>query len=390
MSIDSTDTAAPEQAAVLDAASDAPRVVSTHCVLHDSEAASDPNGHGGNHRTAQIAELVTRSGLESTRLVKSLEMPRFSWCTSSVGFLANYGLRVQPSYFVLKYCGLLYKIYTKALTEHRGARLLLWEATKGYSRVAPYAARKVGFKVVAVPQNLEALVPGQVDPFTRKSLPSSLSDELDHLSQADRVFCISREEQWLLNAHGIDADFLPYYPPQAVLQSLLDVRRLRARAQAGNRYLILGTADNKPTFLGMTRLLTWLGGFSEGDFTVDIAGYGTEELAPLCQDKKFTLHGAVSAQQLQKLLVDTRAVLVYQQAGAGALTRVPEMLVAGIPVIVNGNAARSAQHYAGLHCFENPGELAQRLASPLASPEIPARPEGAERRFIECLQALAT
>jgi len=43
-----------------------------------------------------------------------------------------------------------------------------------------------------------------------------------------------------------------------------------------------------------------------------------------------------------------KALLCYQNSGSGALTRICEMLIAGVPVIANSHAARSFYNKKGL------------------------------------------
>jgi hypothetical protein len=127
--------------------------------------------------------------------------------------------------------------------------------------------------------------------------------------------------------------------------------------------------------------------------TVDIAGLGTEELKPLLPASGFHLHGTVSPRQLEELLLRTRAMLAHQPQGCGALTRIPEMLAAGVPVLANRVAARSATHFAGVRVYDTAEQLARHLEALLESdwpmPPIPAAPAGAERTFIDALNELA-
>ena len=122
---------------------------------------------------------------------------------------------------------------------------------------------------------------------------------------------------------------------------------------------------------------------------MDIAGYGTEVLAEYCQQANFNLIGSVAPEKLNYLLSNTQAILVHQQAGVGALTRIPEMLIAGIPVIANANACRSAFGYSGVHCYDTQEELEALMKNHLEVPPIIPRPHAAEKRFIDRLTELS-
>ncbi len=355
-------------------------------ILRTTIFEANPNGNGGNHRSIQIAELVNLSGLEIND-IKPIATNRLNRYINGVRLLVKHQFRVYPSYTMVGFCGHQYQIYQNAFKQHQSVKLLLWEATGSY--IVTYAAKEFDFKIIATPQNLESLVIGRKDPFTHKYIPESLENEIQHLSKSDAIFCISREEQWLLNLRGIAADFLPYYPPQPILLNLLEVRKLRESLQK-TKFLVLGSATNQPTRLGMIEQIEWFNEIKkEIDFKVDIAGYGTEQLKEYCDSPNFTLHGTIDSQKLNELLVNAKAVLVHQKAGVGALTRIPEMLIAGIPVIANGNACRSAFSYPGVYCYDNKPELADLMSKPLDAPEILQRPVAAETRFINCLKQLA-
>lgn len=360
--------------------------------MYASNFTVDANGHGGNHRTAQVVELVRSTGLEirDTKMVRAAN--RYIEGLWGLNFVARNGVRLAgehgyyPSPWQLPGLGRHYRAFQHAFADHKGKKLLIWESTNNYA--PPYLAREAGFKIMAVPQNLESLGQGG-PPYTRRALPKSLKREISYLAKADAVFCISREEQWLLKLWGVDADYLPTYPPEPVLLSLLKVRERRDRS-AKMRFLILGTVHNPPTLEGMIDQLGWLkkiGG--EMDFEVDIAGYGTEQLERYCDDPALTLRGTVSTSVLGELLTNARAVLIHQRAAVGALTRIPEMLVAGIPVIANDVACRSAHEYEGVHCYSNPRELAALMNRRLDTPPVLARPVEAERRFAARLGSLA-
>ncbi|MEW5859438.1 MAG: hypothetical protein AB1861_18955 [Cyanobacteriota bacterium] len=357
-------------------------------ILRNSVFQVDINGHGGNHRTAQLVELMSVAGFEVSDIPKEGQTNRISRYLNGAYFLAKYNLTTSLSYQLIGLCGHYYLVYKNFLENYSGIKLLLWEETGNY--IIPCIAKEKLFTVIAVPQNLESLVVGYVNVFTRKkSLARNFEDEIKYLSQADAVFCISREEQWLLKSHNIDADFLPYYPPEVIVSSLLKLRKLRQNSLK-KRFLILGTAHNPPTKVGMIEQIQWLKQVNqEIEFEVDIAGYGTEQLETYCDLPNFTLHGTVDSQQLDTLLINAKAVLLHQKAGVGALTRIPEMLIAGIPVIANGNACRSAFSYPGVYCYDSLWELADLMSKSLDSPDILPRPVAAEKRFIHCLQQLA-
>ncbi len=350
----------------------------------DSFFEPSASGHGGNRRSAQILEIIERSQISITRMNRQLlNRPRDRYLAGigslihpqTARFILKHQIQVQPSVKNIAFCGFQRQLYDRVLAQHTGNKLLIWEATKNY--VAPYVAQDRNFRVIALPHNLESFVP---DAFYE-----SLTTEIQSLVKADIVFCISREEEWLLRLHGANAHYLPYYPPTAIEQHLLTIR---ARRDPQDRYLILGSATNPPTRQGMIEQIEWLRQIRQHfSFEVDIVGYGTESLKEYC-DQSFVLHGAIDEDRLTQFLIQAKAALVHQTASSGALTRIPELLIAGIPVVANGNACRSAFSYAGVSCYDDLFELLDRLNQPFAPPPTLPRPVAAEKRFIDAVQQL--
>lgn len=365
-------------------------------ILRYSKFEPNSEGHGGHRRTSQISELIHSAGfgIHEVTQTQSTAIQRYRY---GIQFLLKYHPKLFPSRPTVSGCGQQYLSCLQSLHQYSGKKIAIWEMTVNY--VAPYIAKDKGFKILAMPHNLESFVADYIDPFTGETLPASLENEIKHLAQADRIFCISREEQWLLKLRGIEADYLPYYPPQPILHNLLSIRKLRQTSEK-QRFLILGSADNLPTLTGMVEQLQWLENIRKTlDCQIDIAGYGTERLQQSSDffkagtsqhpNPKLNLLGAVEPEKLNHLLIHAKAILIHQRAGSGALTRIPEMLIAGVPIIANSNACRSAFGSSGLYCYDSESELMDWMNQPLATPEILPRPVTAERRFTDFLKELA-
>lgn len=354
-------------------------------ILLDSFFEATASGHGGNHRSAQILELIERSGVSVKRFDRQLLSTardryvagiRSILNPQTIRFVRRHQIQIKPSLENIAFCGFQRQLYDRVLRQHSGTRILLWEATKNY--VAPYVAAENHYKTIALPHNLESLVPAQAALF------EGLETEIQALKKADVVFCIAREEEWLLRTQGVNAYYLPYYPPSAIVQQLQQVRQSRS---PGARFLMLGNAHNPPTQQGMIEQLDGLKQIrSTLEFQVDIVGYGTETLKPYCDHPDFVVHGGVEPEALHQLLVQTKAALVHQKPTSGALTRIPELLIAGVPVIANSNACRSSD-YCGVYRYDDWLELTDYLARSLETPPLLAPPIAAQKRFISFLQA---
>lgn len=353
-------------------------------LLSDSSYAGPLVVHGGNHRTSQIHELVGRGGFQLTYVDRQRATNHRSAYWSGTKFLGRYYRTLRPApWMTWRQWRVNHVHYWKALTEHRGRKVLLWEVTIPPNWIAPHVANDAGFRVLAVPQNIESLVPG-ADPG------HALEQELRHLRAASAVICISEEEQALLKSHGIQAGYLPYHPHTSLLRSLLQIRKDRAGVPTNQDVLLLGTAHNPPTRDGMLEIIQWArAGGLPGTVKLHLAGLGTESLRAELPDRGFALHGTVSDEHLQRLVRQSRCLLAHQRSGCGALTRIPEMLAAGLPVVASKVAARSTSHLRGVHVYNSPEELTALLACQLPVPPVPSPPTEAEEEFIRSLTGLA-
>jgi len=210
-----------------------------------------------------------------------------------------------------------------------------------------------GMPIIGMCQNIESLVHGQI---TDKGQRILFNKELDILSLCNVVMTISREENVILNNFNINALFLPYYPADPIIKQLLKIREKRKRCDKKD-IILLGTAGNKPTKRGM---ISAINAWKEHNLSrvcgrLIVAGYGTEDLKKISYGNDIVFLGPLTNEELEKRLNIVKACLCYQEKGSGALTRITEMLIAGVPVLANSHAARSHYNFKGViefSCFD--------------------------------------
>jgi glycosyltransferase involved in cell wall biosynthesis len=345
-------------------------------------------GHGGNRRARQIFDLLSRTGpgvapMTSVRdrAMAGLQLAR--WRTA-LDYVRDVHVDPLRRARVLAGFARNYGDARRGLALHPKARVLIWEDTTNAHVMR--AAKDAGLRVVAVPQNLESLVPDMAEGRTGQVLPWSFEYEVAQLARADRVYTISREEQWLLRLRGIDAQYVPFFPGAAERERWLALRA--ARQGPFDRYVILGSAVNPPTRAGIHDILRWLASAPDtARAEIHVAGYGTEVFRELASDR-IKVHGALGDDELFAQLRRARAVLLHQGAAVGALIRVSEMLLAGIPVIANPIAARSTGQYQGVVIYESMQQLAGLLGRETwEPPPLPGVPDALEHEFIEDVRA---
>lgn len=214
--------------------------------------------------------------------------------------------------------------------------------------------------VVAICHNLETLAPLQVKKGRTLDL---FREELRALSLCRLAVTISREETVLLNNLGVPAAYFPYYPGRPILDRLRAVRAARGSSPKEG-FLAVGNAKNHQTREGLENLGRYwrernmgsrfgklmLGGFKAKKF-----------LSPNAVGPGVEFFGTPDGAELDRIASGARAFLCYQESGSGALTRICEMLVAGIPVLANSHAARSYYNTKGLIEFEGLDSLEDAL-----------------------------
>lgn len=349
----------------------------------------DPFGDGGSKRSMQIRGLLAENGCVFEdddfilpKNVPSLQLMR--WALRAVRFIRlNYPknrIKTISDYIrLVKYYALrIPVVYDRYV--HQDV-VFLWENTHDSDML--YLLKATGHAVFALPHNVESLVASHsVD---------ALGREVSILQHSDSVFAISKEETWLLRLLGLNAFFLPYFPPKEAENQLLTIREKRKLrpTQLRKKFLLLGSASNLPTRNGMQMMIDYAASRSMS-FDLGVVGYKTE-LLHIHQQSGITFYGAVTKEVLDEILEETDAVLIYQPPTTGALTRIPEMLVAGIPVFVNFDAGRNYMDLSDVILYDSFENLFDTLESFLPyQADCFHRDSLAERRFVDKInEALA-
>jgi hypothetical protein len=93
-----------------------------------------------------------------------------------------------------------------------------------------------------------------------------------------------------------------------------------------------------------------------------VAGFGTQRLEALASPGVSIL-GAASAAELRDLMIRARVCVIHQVPTTGCLTRIPELLIAGIPVVANSTGARTYHNMHGVLSYEQMSEIPSLLAA---------------------------
>ena len=336
-------------------------------VVRYTKFKNNPHGDGGSKRSAQIEESWRSKDVEF--IDEKFDLPKqyskvqaIKWVCRAVRFIGrNVGWKqyhgIKEKYkAILTYALRMPAIYDKYVGQDV---TYLWENTNDVASL--YLMKAAGAKIIGYPHNLESLVPTQHDPVTHKESPYWLYEEIERLKMCDEIYCISKEETWLLQLFGVNAKYYPYYPPREVEQELLEIKKKREarKTNVKKQYLILGSATNPPTRMGMQQLIDYFEQQKDANYTIYVAGYNTETLN--VSGATVINQGTVSTEELENLLINMDGIIIYQPTTSGALTRIVENRIAGIPIYANFGAARDFYNLSDVHVYEEIEELRNLL-----------------------------
>jgi len=351
-------------------------------IIYFSRCENNPSGHGGDKRVAQICDSLNHFDYEFV-----------STCSPPVTIPQNLHdlLHNSSGYFQIKRSQfykkrITYAKYYKWSERFRDALLnwhllsqlfiesldetpqLLFIDDPVFLAPIVFYAKAKGIPLVAFCQNIETLSREQVEYAFQREM---FTYELELLSLCDLVVTISTEETWLLRNFGMDPVYLPYFPTKQIADRCEAVRK-RRQESTKTEFLMLGTVGNLPTLEGMKKVITAI----TRDTILQkerliIAGYGTTQLVSFVDDPRIEVRGDLTDAELDELLTVTKGCIVYQENASGALTKIPELLMAGVPVILNPHAARSHHNLPGIFEFDAFEQLGEKMKAAARSGQFP-------------------
>jgi hypothetical protein len=345
----------------------------------------DEFSNGGCKRTAQIREILSKNKIPFIVADFDPYQPKPKSLPSYIkGIIHNKKISTNGRNDLNT--GKFLKSFEQFVKKERPVQFI-WESVANHHLMLAEVLHSNKIPFIALPHNIESLVAGNVSFKSGLSAPRWFAEELKYLNYSNKVFTMSQEEQWLLSLYGVNVDYLPYYPTDKVKAYLLSIRKKREEKEKGKyvkKLLLLGTFYNRPTLRGYLDLLKNASGFK--DIEINIAGFGSESLKHL-NSANIKVWGTVDNETLKNILIDNDAVILHQEPTTGALTKIPELLIAGIPIIANNVASRSYYEVHGIATYFNYQELFELVDMlPSSVPPIPQAPVSAEKRFIDSVK----
>lgn len=340
----------------------------------------DPDGGGGSRRAAQVASLLGEMGgaaFSSARLDgvppetagklrAALKRPCGKWAAFTG--LRGWQAAIRP---YARRQDRVSRAWAGRLGRDPAPDLVLLDDPLFFPALVRRAER-LHLPAAAVCHNLEGTLPGQVTPAGRSRMSRR---EFGLYRRCRLAVTLSVEDAADLDREGVRAVFWPYFPSPAVTERLGNVRRNRPGAVLRD-YLLLGSCLNAATRRGMLEAARWWAGgpAREAGERLLVAGFGSDRLLPeLSGLPGVERLGPLSDAELDARLTTVRGALCHQAEGGGALTRITEFLLAGVPVIASRHAARSFHGTPGVLEYAALEDLPERLRSLQASPpDVPA------------------
>jgi glycosyltransferase involved in cell wall biosynthesis len=353
-----------------------------------SSANSDPRwgNCGGGRRAAQLGEILSEFQIDTIDDFVGRKSSRRSLAMTALKLrLGSPEIKFRFDRRLIQYLAGDYLRHKQYFECHRSSKFLV-EDVIDYARIK--GASDAGATIVCCPTNLETLqrVP-QADFYSNEGRPSCFDREIRFAGLAKSIFCISREEQWLFHQYGVRADFLPYYPPAEEERRLLNLRDARSAAETTSAVIAIASGENARNYGSLLELADLANAMPVTDaFRLNVGGFATEKMRTNFKSPNCVFHGELSNEKMQELMLHCKAAIVHQSAGAGALTRIPEMLIAGVPVLASPHAARSAYHLNGVYVYHNAAELKELMSMVCEIPPVPERDRAAEKRFVEAFR----
>lgn len=345
----------------------------------------DPFGHGGEKRSQQISELIEANGINWEKIPDGLYDKRQYISNRRKIRLFSLFVKVYKTikaeikfyrlYKIIKVVGRLKKVFE--ISGNYKNSVLFWETTKMETSYMLPLAKKNRNTIIAFPHNIEALVYSQKSPLTEKPSPDWLMEEITLLRQCDHIFAISKEETLFFKQCGLKADYLPYYPPSKAYEYLLNIRNKREQKKIQGekrKILMLGTVINPPTKKGFEKIISFFIEKKIANLTLFVAGYGTESLNCYTDEDHIIVKGTLTQDELGELLIEADLMLIYQPATSGALTRIIETIVAGIPVLCNFESGRDYYGMDGVNIYYDLEELKRLVLAEYSVPKLPDAP----------------
>jgi hypothetical protein len=311
-----------------------------------------PGWFGGKARSMQLRELFEKEGFT----FEKINFPGINKWQIGIGFLKYFFKHgyFRPFSRASIYCtGKRYAEIRWIIQQYPDIKAGIFEGTGYGDLVLTSILSDYSKKTIFIPANVESLAE-YTDMWTHKhfSKINRLKQEVKYYSKAAAVFCISEEEAWLLRVFGSEAYFLPYFTPDCIQERMNKIKQAR-RPDPEFGYFAFASYGI-PHTKGLQTLISSIEKGKFGEKKIKIAGYGLpqnfhEKVKHL---KNVEILYALEDAKFDECLAKCESALLIHSPTSGMITRTPDMLLLGIPIIGNEDAIRSYVFCKGANLVE--------------------------------------
>jgi hypothetical protein len=164
-----------------------------------------------------------------------------------------------------------------------------------------------------------------------------LANELLTYAAAERSWFLSKVETGLVHAAGLSASYLPYYPVGKSVDILAKIRAQRDTQHIKTGLFVVNGNNIDQNRMSLDVFIKRLSaeGLPSGAKIVIVGTDRRPASLEAANQPGIIFKGYLPQNEFDALMAKANAVLVPQSCGFGCLTRVPDMLCAGIPVIAD-------------------------------------------------------
>lgn len=307
---------------------------------------------GGKNRSLQIQEMFEDHGFELRDVSYPSRPSKLALLFWSLRYVAKFRLYRPLGANSFREGGIRLYTYTKIFNQFPEVTHFVQEGTGFGALVCAPIIKSFGKKLIFTPANIEGMAPYDEAWTHQIPLADRLREEFYYFKYADAVFCISKEEAWLLRIAGVNAHFLPYIPPRG-LMAKIETRRANRKPDKRFGLLYFANFHNAPNILAFKKLMNDLKSKTVVlPYPLKVAGLGAESMKEYAANiDGVEFMGELSNQELENCFQRCVGVVLFHHPTSGMLTRVPEMIFSGIPIMGNEDALKAYGVYLGFNSF---------------------------------------
>ena len=345
--------------------------------------------HGGVLRTRQITQLLYSLRSKPTYLYYNSRI-RYAPLNPCVSLYAVLILAFLSFSKVLKYAkatpgNLLFSAVSLAklsiflflrlgTISQATYRIVLWESNVHYNFASLLLLKKLRFKIIALPHNVESLVPGKVDNYLLcDPSGSQFQSEIYYFSLCDYLLPISELDCRNISNLRLPTQCLPYIPhpdPCSLYEAVYQNRSVSTLSPSIT-IVVPSTCENSSSLYSARQLLHYISSEkSLSNYIFHFCGKGTQMLLHPSLPQNVVISGYLNDTDYESLLCSSWSLLIYNSSPTGVLTRVAELERTGIPILVNEKASVPSRTTPCLSFYSSLVELPAKLSVTCANPLI--------------------